>query len=527
MLSRLHLFCNQLTINFGAGQFNISSQTELNVTNPDRLKIIGATPIPTTISTISTVVGSVVSVSITSGGSGYTVAPTVTFSAPPTPPSGSTIVTTQATGTAIIESGEVKSVVITNSGAGYPVAPSITFSSGAAVAVARLGDWSVTANLADATGFSVGDIVVVKNVKPGVQAPGTYGATRPVKGAIQLQFFATGSSTIALNGTSGSITGSTLNSVAQSGDFLIADGKVKRMTGVTTNAFTVDAGNAAPIAYSGKQYWYTMQESTIGTATVTGTTVTGVGTSFLTSANNGDFIAFNGGGMKQIASVNSNTSITLTQSHPTIAVGTTYGIVCPGENHEGAWEITNISGNQVTWKNTFAKSYGPPVNLVVGGDVVALKTKLKYGTTSGFVVNGGVYDIEQIALQGGNGANNVGIDLRGNTGEGIGNVSISNYVAVSGFDWGMWLSSGATVQAENPGAIPPNPRGTYFSSQFVRGVNVAGGEARLGGCVISGVTGIGILISEGAFARLSDARILGCSATGVQWKLVVLLGPIL
>jgi hypothetical protein len=82
----------------------------------------------------------------------------------------------------------------------------------------------------------------------------------------------------------------------------------------------------------------------------------------------------------------------------------------------------------------------------------------------------------------------------------------------------MWLSSGATVQADNPGLNPPSPRATYFSSQFVRGVNVAGGEARLGGAVISGVTGIGVLISEGAFARLSDARILGCSSNGIRME---------
>ncbi len=62
-------------------------------------------------------VGSVI---ITNGGSGYTTAPTVTFSAPTTG--------TTAEGTAIIQNGVVISVTITNPGSGYTAAPTVTFS---------------------------------------------------------------------------------------------------------------------------------------------------------------------------------------------------------------------------------------------------------------------------------------------------------------------------------------------------------------------------------------------------------------
>jgi streptogramin lyase len=65
--------------------------------------------------------GGVAAVIINSGGSGYTTAPTVTFSAPPT--GGTT-----ATGTATISGGVVTGVTITNSGAGYTTAPAVTFS---------------------------------------------------------------------------------------------------------------------------------------------------------------------------------------------------------------------------------------------------------------------------------------------------------------------------------------------------------------------------------------------------------------
>lgn len=64
------------------------------------------------------------STTITAGGSAYTSAPAVTFSAPP---SGGT----QATGTAVVTSGAVTGITITNAGAGYTDGPpTITFSGG-------------------------------------------------------------------------------------------------------------------------------------------------------------------------------------------------------------------------------------------------------------------------------------------------------------------------------------------------------------------------------------------------------------
>ncbi|MBU9310866.1 hypothetical protein [Burkholderia multivorans] len=75
-------------------------------------------------------VGSVI---VTNGGSGYTSAPTVTFSAPT---SGTT-----ATGTAIVQNGKVVAITITNPGSGYTAAPTVSFSGGGgtgAVATANL-----------------------------------------------------------------------------------------------------------------------------------------------------------------------------------------------------------------------------------------------------------------------------------------------------------------------------------------------------------------------------------------------------
>jgi hypothetical protein len=56
--------------------------------------------------------GSIASVTITNPGSGYTTAPTITFSAPP-------FAGTTATGTAVITGGQITGITITNPGSGY------------------------------------------------------------------------------------------------------------------------------------------------------------------------------------------------------------------------------------------------------------------------------------------------------------------------------------------------------------------------------------------------------------------------
>ena len=81
---------------------------------------------------------SVASTTITAGGTGYTSAPTVAFTAP-----GSGVT---ATGTATISGGAVTAITITNPGNGYTSAPTISFSGGGgtgATATATLAtDWA-------------------------------------------------------------------------------------------------------------------------------------------------------------------------------------------------------------------------------------------------------------------------------------------------------------------------------------------------------------------------------------------------
>tara|TARA_R100001443_G_scaffold17593_1_gene28131 strand:+ start:663 stop:1811 length:1149 start_codon:yes stop_codon:yes gene_type:complete len=88
-----------------------------------------------------------VGVNITNAGSGYTSAPTVSFSAAP---GGGTT----ATGTAAIYGGKVDSITITNPGSGYTSAPTVSFSGGGGSSAAA------TASLATAGDVFLSEILV-------------------------------------------------------------------------------------------------------------------------------------------------------------------------------------------------------------------------------------------------------------------------------------------------------------------------------------------------------------------------------
>ena len=104
------------------------------------------------------VTSTVASTTITAGGSGYTSAPTVTFTAPP---SGTT-----ATGTATVASGAVTGITITNAGTGYSTAPTISFTGGggsAAAATATLSTGTPVEVAAPWTDAQLGELQVAQS----------------------------------------------------------------------------------------------------------------------------------------------------------------------------------------------------------------------------------------------------------------------------------------------------------------------------------------------------------------------------
>ncbi len=100
----------------------ITSANSITISNNTTATASGVSLLFTGTTAAGTATLSVTGVTITNGGTGYTTAPTVTFSAPP---AGGTT----ATGTATVSSsGFVTGITITNPGSGYTSMPTVTFS---------------------------------------------------------------------------------------------------------------------------------------------------------------------------------------------------------------------------------------------------------------------------------------------------------------------------------------------------------------------------------------------------------------
>lgn len=373
------------------------------------------------------------------------------------------------------------------------------------------GAWSVTATLDSGTDVAVGDYVLVKNVAPGVAAPGTLSGRAPF-GELRLGYFSQSSSEATTSGTT--VTLSNAAAVASNtlavGDLVVIKGEIRSVATVSGGqTFTIDAALTRDEA-AGVQYWYHCRAAT-GTVTVSGTAVTGTNTLFTTQANVGDLILFAGYGVRRITAIDSATSITL-DGAITIGSGVAFAVVTGGEQHEGCWEVTAVDGTSVTWTNKMRTAQSvPPVNNVTAGDVTVLKSVLKWtGATSGFVVaDGCALDIDKVAIVGTGGSSAVGIDLRGYTSKGGGRATLGGDVGVVGFGYGARaLGVGALYAGE-----------AVFSGATVRGVDITeGARAYLNAATISGNVGIGVFVGPGAYVRLADARCIGNSSDGLRME---------
>lgn len=103
-------------------------------------------------------------ITIGSGGSGYSVAPTVTFSAPDALAGPSY---TTATGTATIGGGQVTGVTVTNAGTGYVNPPTITFTgvgTGATATAANTANYLTTTVGQEVYQFSTANTIIAASV---------------------------------------------------------------------------------------------------------------------------------------------------------------------------------------------------------------------------------------------------------------------------------------------------------------------------------------------------------------------------
>jgi hypothetical protein len=116
----------------------------------------GATAVATVVAGAVTAInltGPVTSLVLGSGGSGYSVAPTVTLS-PPNDPTGK-----QATATCTISGGVVNALSLVSGGLGYTAPPTVSFSSGAASATALI--------TTGGTGYTTAPAITIAGGNPG------------------------------------------------------------------------------------------------------------------------------------------------------------------------------------------------------------------------------------------------------------------------------------------------------------------------------------------------------------------------
>ncbi|MEI9476036.1 MAG: hypothetical protein WCO26_05635, partial [Deltaproteobacteria bacterium] len=172
--------------------------------------------------------GPIGGLTLTSGGAGYTAAPSVTIAAPPSPcPAGLTCL--QATATATLSPASVGSFTVTNGGSGYTSAPTVTLTGG--------GGTGATATAVLAASGSVKSIAVT-NGGSGYLAPPIVNIAAPPIGGVQ----ATATATVR---TSGQRNVTAITVTNPGGGYLVAPGiSFTPVNGGTGAAATATLGKA-------------------------------------------------------------------------------------------------------------------------------------------------------------------------------------------------------------------------------------------------------------------------------------------
>ncbi len=300
----------------------------------------------------------VTSVSIVSGGSGYTAAPTATFSAPPT---GGTTATTPTSGAAVTLS--VATIPVATAGSGYTAAPSVIFTGGAGFGATAIATLSVTTGTSGVTFSSNGSGYTAA---PTVVFSGGGGT-----GAVATAALGTGP-------TAGEVVSISVTSVGSG------------YTSIPSISFTGGGGSGAAATVTG---------------TVTGVTVTNGGSGY--SSFPSGFATFSGGGFTTAATIAATGAVT----------GTVTGVVIfvPGAGYTSAPTITfgAVTGAtaavatanlgvvaQVTANVANVVSGSPVVNGAAGAvgmlDLSDNSTNASAQLITGLQVYGGLVSVENV-----------------------------------------------------------------------------------------------------------------------------------
>jgi hypothetical protein len=377
-----------------------------------------------------------------------------------------------------------------------------------------IGAWTVTATLADASNIAVGDALFIRDVRPGVKAPGLLSG-RPPYAQLDMSYFKMSSGNFTSVGTAGTFSAGDIDAVADVGDLFICNGEVNRIVAINSpTSITLARAFKKDIPAPGIQYYYILRDSSQGTVTVSGTTMTGTGTAFLSVVNRGDMIAVDGGTVGQgkggvflVASVDSDTQITLAFASKDVGTASVYGVITPGELHEGVWKVTAKAGNDVTWINTCRSTLGqPPVKSVTLADITVIKTVINCPSGfDGILLRSGQIKLENIAFFGDTtSTTSIGLNMKD---DGYASQIVCENVGISEFGYNIWASTGSSIYFEN----------CYSTGAQTRGINVTeGGQIWAETAVSNGNIGFGVFLGPGSYGRLTAARLYGNSVVGLR-----------
>lgn len=369
-------------------------------------------------------------------------------------------------------------------------------------------NWSVTYET-NTNQAVVGQALRISDMPGGTEYFQATPVRRPVDGELAVGFNRMGSIT-----TSGlTCTLSTGNQEANLavGDLVHIAGQTRVVTSLSSapaRTFTINA----PLDFdvTGLQWWrYTLPSS--GTVSTSGrsTTVTASAGGLTTRANVGDVLLADGV-MTQITAIANDTTLTVNPA-VNFAAGTFYTIVRSSVLHEGTFPIIGVNGTQITVRN---RSNARPAlaGVVAGAPLQIIRTVLKQnGTGPGFnIMPGGVLrEMRNIALMGPGTSTPVGIAFNEagkayNQGSGL--AILGDNCAI--IEWGtaVQMSSGGVIFGWKQ----------HFNNNLNGGVNGSDGSfAYLREAVIGQCGGIGLFLS-GGYARISQARFIGCGLQGIR-----------
>ena len=383
------------------------------------------------------------------------------------------------------------------------------------------GDYAVVYNVASGTGIEVGHVLCIEDAVPLPHLSGNNSVSR-LRVALNEMLYKSallGTASITSGGSTvvfASVSSGVLSDYFAAGYLVTvpASGQSLEVTSLSAPV-TLNVNGTWNRTVSGTRACVVSRRNT-GTISTAGssTTVTGASTLFTTQGNVGDILIADGR-IVTITAIASATSMTVSPAI-NLGAGTPYSIITPACAHEGAHEVTAVSGTQITVRNRWQGPFAPPVNRVSGGAVRVIRTVLK-STNSGdgifFRQGGRLGWCNNIAIQSNYGSTGThGIALNGRTTEGptelgtVADFQAGDGFAVLGWGRGAFVGIGCSMQLRRSFVSGNNSFGVWA---------MEGADVGLRETSITGNGGYGVYLNAGSKALITEMRASGNLTDGL------------